>query len=73
MKTKETAFAEIQKRLLKEKVIDNYYCIDKRLTTRLSDAIFKLRNEGWNIETVRGHEMPNWTLKNKKNTYYKLI
>ena len=26
--------------------IDNFFCIDNRWTTRLSDVIFKLRSEG---------------------------
>ena len=73
MKKQDTAFDTIQSILLKDGIISNYYCINKRLTTRLSDAIFKLRNDGWEIETIRGYEMPNWTKKDKKNTYYKLI
>lgn len=73
MKNKDTAFAKIQKRLLKKGIVDNYWAIDTRLTTRISDAIFKLRCLGWNIETIRGYEMPKWTAKTKKNTYYQLI
>lgn len=70
---KDTAFDTIKSILLKKKLVDNYSMIDKRITTRLSDAIFKLRLAGWNIETIRGYEMPKWTAKNKKNTYYQLI
>lgn len=73
MKNKDTAFDTIKSILLKKKLVDNYSMIDKRITTRLSDAIFKLRCLGWNIETIRGYEMPKWTAKTKKNTYYQLI
>lgn len=31
--------------------ISNYYCIDTRLTTRLSEYIRQLREEGMEIET----------------------
>lgn len=73
MKTKDTAFDTIKSILLKKKVIDNYYVIDKRITTRISDVIFKLRNQGWNIETVMGRDIPKCPRKNIKNCYYKLI
>lgn len=69
MKT-ETAFDEIKTILLTHGVIDNYACWDKRITNRLGGYIHVLRRDGWNIETKRGWELPKWTQKNKKNTYY---
>lgn len=70
---KTTAFETIQDILKKEGVISNYWCIDNRVTTRLSDAIFKLRNNGWNINTVRGKDMLHPKEGDEKNTYYQLI
>jgi len=31
--------------------IDNFYCIDNRITTRLGAVIFKLKQEGWGFRT----------------------
>lgn len=73
MENKKTAFDLIKSTLLEKKIIDNYSMIDKRVTTRLSDAIFKLRNSGLEIETVRGRDMLKPKKGDDKNTYYKLI
>ncbi|EHV1413903.1 hypothetical protein K0C29_001834, partial [Campylobacter jejuni] len=40
-------------------IIDNFYCIDKRITTRLGAYIYNLRNKGYEIETVRNKETRN--------------
>ncbi|EAH7746955.1 hypothetical protein EPG13_06560 [Campylobacter coli] len=45
--------------LLKNGIIDNFYCIDKRITTRLGAYIYNLRNKGYAIETVRNKETRN--------------
>ncbi|EOB4859233.1 helix-turn-helix domain-containing protein [Campylobacter jejuni] len=39
--------------------MDNFYCIDKRITTRLGAYIYNLRNKGYEIETVRNKETRN--------------
>lgn len=70
---KQTAFDLIKSTLLEKKIVDNYWAIDSRVTTRLSDVIFKLRNEGLEIETVRGKDMENPYVGDEKNTYYKLV
>ncbi|RTJ20996.1 helix-turn-helix domain-containing protein [Campylobacter jejuni] len=48
--------------LLKNGIINNFYCIDKRITTRLGAYIYNLRNKGYEIETVRN--------KDTRNTFY---
>ncbi|ELF1517342.1 hypothetical protein RBO73_001249 [Campylobacter jejuni] len=45
--------------LLKNGIIDNFYWIDKRITTRLGAYIYNLRNKGYEIETVRNKETRN--------------
>ncbi|EAI2187240.1 hypothetical protein E2F61_04635 [Campylobacter jejuni] len=45
--------------LLKNGIIDNFYRIDKRITTRLGAYIYNLRNKGYEIETVRNKETRN--------------
>lgn len=40
--------------------IDNYYCIDNHITTRLSDCIFRLVNEGKiEIDDEKSGYLPN--------------
>ena len=43
--------------------ISNFYCIDNRITTRLSDVVFKLKKVGWDFEPVM----------EEKNCVYKVI
>ncbi|HIH2117115.1 TPA: helix-turn-helix domain-containing protein [Campylobacter coli] len=45
--------------LLNKGKIDNFYCIDKRITTRLGAYIYNLRIKGYKIETVRNKETRN--------------
>ncbi|HFF9192992.1 TPA: helix-turn-helix domain-containing protein [Campylobacter coli] len=45
--------------LLNKGKIDNFYCIDARITTRLGAYIYNLRNKGYEIETVRNKETRN--------------
>jgi hypothetical protein len=59
----------VRERLEKHKVIDNYWCIDTRLTTRLSDKILHLRMEGMKIEGATGKKLGK-SKKNWKNYYY---
>ncbi|EGK8212140.1 hypothetical protein IO479_001359 [Campylobacter coli] len=48
--------------LLNKGKIDNFYCIDARITTRLGAYIYNLRNKGYAIETIRN--------KDNRNTFY---
>lgn len=58
----------IKEKLEKEGRISNYWCIDTRLTTRLSEYIRQLREEGMEIETDFDPK------KNKsKDCIYKLV
>ncbi|EAC1928935.1 hypothetical protein KHU25_001751 [Campylobacter coli] len=45
--------------LLNKGKIDNFYCIDTRITKRLGAYIYNLRNKGYAIETVRNKETRN--------------
>ncbi|EOH7524631.1 helix-turn-helix domain-containing protein [Campylobacter jejuni] len=45
--------------LLKNGTVDNFYCIDKRITARLGAYIYNLRIKGYEIETVRNKETRN--------------
>lgn len=61
-----TIKAKIKEILRKEGSIDNFYCIDHRITTRLGAVIHLLRKEdGWEIE---GHKIPD-----SKNWIYTLV
>ena len=63
-KTNEDKVVDI---LLKQGYVDNFYCIDTRLTTRLSDVILKLRAKGWEFdEDKSGYKNP----KQPKNWHY---
>ena len=44
----------VEKILLEEGSIDNFRCIDQRITLRLSDIILKLRREGWEFSPESG-------------------
>jgi hypothetical protein len=57
MKQRET----IERILRNEGQIDNFLCMNTRLTLRLGAHIFNLRKKGWDIETK---ELPN------RNTVY---
>ena len=37
--------------LLKQGFIDNYHCIDNRISIRLGAIIFELKKEGWDFRT----------------------
>lgn len=60
-----TIKSKIKEILRKEGSIDNFYCIDNRITTRLGATIHLLRQEGWEIE---GHKIPD-----SKNWIYTLV
>lgn len=61
MKTQRQRVIEILER---DGRIDNWYAIDTRLSTRLSDHINELRNAGWEIETE---------ILENKNCVYRLV
>lgn len=56
---------KIKKRLREDGSVDNFACIDERLTTRLGAFIHLLRQEGWEID---GHKIPD-----SKNWIYTLV
>ena len=55
---------DIVLKILKEKgEIDNFYCIDNRITTRLGSIINLLKKEGYKFDDERSGYMPgtkNW-------------
>lgn len=55
--------AVIKKRLRENGCIDNLWCIENRVTTRLGAAIFVLKEEGWEFDDARSGFIPgtkNW-------------
>lgn len=59
--------------LRKEGEIDNHYCIDRRITTRLGAVIHKLKQQGWDFDTVINHQTKNCTYQVKKTPQPKII
>lgn len=57
---------KIENILYAQRKIDNFFCIDTRLTTRLGAYIHILRTKGYDIQTQRNYE-------NTRNTFYFLI
>lgn len=64
--TTDTVLKQVERILLRDHKIDNFFCIDTRLTTRLGAYIYTLRNKGYNILTMRNYD-------NTKNTFYFLV
>lgn len=60
-KTQKDRVLEILKR---DGVINNFWCIDTRLTIRLGGIIGKLREAGWEIETKMIDGNCHYYLKN---------
>jgi very-short-patch-repair endonuclease len=48
---KQTQKEKVREILLRDGKIDNFFCLDTRLTIRLSGIIHLLRQEGMNIRT----------------------
>lgn len=59
----------VRERLEKYGIVDNYYFIDNRITTRLGAVIHTLRSEGMEIEGDFGKKLGKG-VKNWKNYYY---
>lgn len=52
--------------------VDNYYLIDNRITTRLSDVILHLKEEGWEFDEEKSGYIgntKNWRYVVKKSPY----
>ena len=47
---KKTILDIVVDRLNETGEVSNFWCIDNRITTRLSDAIFRLNKRGWEFE-----------------------
>ncbi|WP_348518080.1 helix-turn-helix domain-containing protein [Campylobacter sp. CCS1377] len=61
--------------LLSKGCVDNFYCIDARITTRLGAYICDFRKAGFIIETVRNKESRNtwYYLKKKPKDFKKAV
>ena len=70
---KQTAIDLVKETLVRDKIVNNFWAIDHRITTRLADTILTLRQSGWNIETVKGKDMLHPKEGDERNCYYKLI
>lgn len=60
---KQTTKALIERILREEGYIDNFFCIDEKITTRLGAVIHNLRNEGWYFDDEKSGyigETKNW-------------
>jgi hypothetical protein len=69
---KKTQLQIVREHLEKYNVIDNYWCIDTRLTTRLGAIIHTLRSEGMVIDGNFGKNLGK-NRKNWKNYYYSIV
>ena len=72
MKHKVTQLERVKKILMEQGTISRNYCLDTRLTTRLSEYIRALREEGWNIDTDEKTTKSD-TLYHVKNMPYKKV
>lgn len=71
---KETIKEQVKEILERDGKIDNFYCIDNRITTRLSDTIFRLQKEGWEFDEEKSGylgDSKNWcyVVKGKKTLF----
>lgn len=70
-----TAKSKIVDFILKHGYIENHYCIDNRITTRLGAVIFSLKNngEGWDFagEEIGEHHNYRYTATNIPSKYLK--
>lgn len=57
---KQTQKSQVERILKSQGYIDNYYCIETRLTLRLSAIIERLRKEGWDIGGSFLEGKKNW-------------
>lgn len=53
----------IKEVLKRDGVIDNYWCIDTRLTTRLAMHIDRLRKQGWDFDPYKANVGKNFFYK----------
>ncbi|MBZ7974617.1 helix-turn-helix domain-containing protein [Campylobacter molothri] len=70
-----TQEAQILNILLEKGEIDNFFCLDKRISIRLGAYIYNLRNKGYVIETHHNKKTRNTTyiLKEKPKTLKKAV
>lgn len=69
-----TAKAKIIDHILKYGYVENHWAIDNRITTRLSDVIFKMRKDGWDFigEEIGEHKNFRYTATNIPSKYLKV-
>lgn len=75
MKKNITAIQTIENLLLKQGYVDNFYCIDKKITTRLGAVILKLKSKGWIFDENKSgyyNNSKNWRYVAKKSPYVKV-
>lgn len=68
-----TSKARIIEQILKTGYIENHWCIDNRITTRLGAVIFVLKKEGWDFigEEIGEHKDFRYTAIKKPEKYEK--
>jgi len=65
---------KVIEKLEKEGQVDNFWCIDNRITTRLSAVILNLKNEGYEFDDEKSGylgDSKNWNyvLKTKQTLF----
>ena len=50
MKNGKTIQQIVEERVLETGAVDNFWCIDNRITTRLGAVICRMRDEGWHFD-----------------------
>lgn len=51
--------AQIESKLRKDGFVDNFWCIDNKITTRLGAVIHVLKCDGWEFDDGRSGFLPN--------------
>ncbi len=67
---KTTAKQKIINRINETGKVDNYWCIDNRITTRLGAVIFKLRKEGYDFKVEMDNKNCNYIVNKKPDSVY---
>ena len=73
---KQTIKDKVEQILMKNGCVDNFQCIDSRLTTRLSDVILHLKDEGWEFDEEKSGyigDTKNWRYVAKKSPWKQVV
>lgn len=69
-----TQLDTIKEKLRRDGHVDNFWCIDTRLTTRLSDKIFKLKKLGWEFrKEMDGKNCVYYATKDPEKKYPQVL